>query len=74
MPNGTYYLYIVISDGFNTTRRYATGRLVVNNAVAGDTTRPIGALESANTVTNTAGWSTCRAGRSTTCRSRRSRC
>ena len=55
VPNGTYYLYIVISDGFNTTRRYATGRLVVNNAVAGDTTKPIGALESANTVTNASG-------------------
>src|SRR5262249_5803469 len=55
VPNGTYYLYVVATDGLNTTRRYATGRLVVNNSVAGDTTKPIGALESANTVTNGSG-------------------
>ena len=50
VPNGTYYLYIVITDGLNTTRRYATGRLVVNNAGAADTTKPVGALETANTI------------------------
>jgi len=55
VPNGTYYLYAVASDGLNTTRRYATGRLVVNNAIAGDTTKPIGALESPNAVTNASG-------------------
>ncbi len=55
VANGTYYIYAVITDGLNTTRRYATGRLVVNNAGAADTTAPVGALETANTVTNSSG-------------------
>jgi hypothetical protein len=55
VPNGTYFLYAAISDGLNTTRRYATGRLVVANATAPDATAPIGALETANTVTSSSG-------------------
>jgi hypothetical protein len=55
VPNGTYYVYAVISDGLNTTRRYATGRLVVNNGAAGDTTAPIGALDPSTPTTVTSG-------------------
>jgi hypothetical protein len=55
VANGTYFLYAVITDGLNTTRRYATGRLVVNNPGAADTTKPFGALETTNTVTSASG-------------------
>ena len=55
VANGTYYLYAIVTDGLNTTRRYATGRLVVANSGSADTTPPVGALESANTVTNASG-------------------
>ncbi len=55
IANGTYYVYAVITDGLNTTRRYATGRLTIANATAGDTTKPIGMLETANTVTSASG-------------------
>lgn len=55
VPNGTYFVYAVISDGLNTTRRYATGRLKVDNSAAGDVTPPVGALETVNTVTNASG-------------------
>lgn len=34
VPNGTYYIYGVASDGTNSTARLASGRVVVNNATA----------------------------------------
>ena len=58
VPNGTYFVYAVITDGLNTTRRYATGRLKIDNAASGDVTPPIGALETANTITNASGVTT----------------
>lgn len=58
VPNGTYFVYAVINDGLNTTRRYATGRLKIDNAGAADVTPPVGALETANTITNASGVTT----------------
>lgn len=55
VPNGTYYVYAVITDGLNTTRRYATGRLKIDNAGSADVNPPLGALETANTITNASG-------------------
>lgn len=58
VPNGTYFLYAVINDGQNTTRRYSTGRLKIDNAGSADATPPVGALETANTITNASGVTT----------------
>jgi hypothetical protein len=55
VPNGVYFVYAVISDGLNTTRRYATGRIVVNDAGAADVVAPIGGLETPTTVTSSSG-------------------
>lgn len=58
VPNGTYFVYAVITDGQNTTRRYSTGRLKIDNAGSADVTPPVGALETANTITNASGVTT----------------
>ncbi|MBK6427322.1 MAG: hypothetical protein IPF82_14295 [Blastocatellia bacterium] len=58
VPNGTYFVYAVINDGLNTTRRYSTGRLKIDNAGSADVTPPVGALETANTITNASGVTT----------------
>ena len=47
-PDGTYYVFAEVSDGINSYRRLATGRLVVDKARAADTLAPI--FEVANPV------------------------
>jgi len=41
LPNGTYYIYGVASDGLNSIAVPATGRVVVDHAATPDTTIPI---------------------------------
>lgn len=41
VPSGTYYVYAVVNDGYNTTSRLATGEIVVDHGRAQDTTGPI---------------------------------
>ncbi|MEY4668374.1 MAG: hypothetical protein RL518_1073 [Pseudomonadota bacterium] len=40
VPDGSYYIYAVVSDGQNSTSRLATGKVVVNHSRAQDTTPP----------------------------------
>lgn len=45
VPNGSYYIYAVATDGINTTKRLSTGRIKVDNSSA-DQVSPVLSLES----------------------------
>ena len=45
VPNGTYYLFAIASDSFNSTTRFAKGRFVVNNGGSPARANPVLSLQ-----------------------------